>query len=189
MRPIEHRLDVAVHQALKCVEYRLPLNEGFNQKIFELVLGLRYGLVGGASAYYLLQCCPESERETLSFQLQRFPWHVGEHVRDKVVGRLPYLADAAIASRIGELALQPIENCIELFERGCSLEASLSIACQEFGRAQSESIYTGWNPISRRKAVRTYRVAADQSYGYAVCFFERRLADLEEVREIALLGE
>ena len=189
MRPIEHRTDLTFNQALKCVSYRLPMRSGLKSPAVELSLGLRYGLMGAAAAHHLLLSCPDQDEQSLLGHLFCYGELVSDHVREQVKDGYYAFSDKGLPGRIGELAREPLMSYLPLYKRLCPLELCLSVACDEFALAHQAQILSGWNLLTRRRARREFQAISDQSYGYALCFFERRQVDLDEVPEIALLGE
>ncbi len=189
MRPIEQRTDQAFGQALKCVEFRLPVRFGFGPEALQFALGLRYGLVGVAAAHYLLLSSPGCEEQEVLRNLRTYGYLVEDHVRRDVVRRLPHPTDLAYPQRVGQLAREPLMAYIPLYRRLCPLELSVNLVQDDFSQTYKGQIVSQANFFGRRALYRAFQSASWESTAFAMSFFERRQADLEEVREIALLGE
>jgi hypothetical protein len=122
-------------------------------------------------------------------QLRRFGTFVEEEVRANVVPKLPFQPDPGLPARIGRLARELMISYLPLYRRLCPLELCMSVICDEFSLMHRSLITAGRFLFGKRSAISDFQRITDESYGYALCFFERRQAGLEEVREIALIGE
>lgn len=189
MRPIDQRIDQTFAQALKCVEFRLPHVRHAGPQFSELCLGLRYGLVGVAAAHHLLLTCNDRDSQELMPHLRSFGNVVADRVQAALGNRWPFNPDRDFRFRIGELAREPLISFLPLFRRLCPLELCLSVVSSEFALVHGPVITAGRVLFGRRAALREFERISDESYGFALCFFERRQAGLEEVPEIALIGE
>ena len=189
MRPIEQITDQTFTQAMRCVGYRLPLDPEAKPSTMELCLGLRYGLIGVSAAHHLLLSCPDRDERRLVGYLRNFGSLVEEHVQNEVMPILPFRPDSGFAERIGRFAREPIVSYLPLYRRMCPLELCLSVIAEEFALIHRSTILAGKMLFGRTAARRDFQKISDESFGFALCFFERRQAGLEEVREIALLGE
>ena len=66
MKPIQERAEVALEQGLRCVQFRLPNRHPLRPMAYSCALGLRYGLIGTAAAFYALEMADlQEERELL----------------------------------------------------------------------------------------------------------------------------
>jgi hypothetical protein len=61
--------------------------------------------------------------------------------------------------------------------------------CEEFFRVHRDEIMVGGHWFRKPRMLAQFKESAAQSMTYAMNFFDRQQAGLEEVREIALLGE
>ena len=189
MKPIDERVDVTYMHALRCVEYRLPLSSSLKRPGFVFSLGLRFGLIGAAASHHLLiEADDQEEREALNL-IQNWPCIVEDHVRWSLISRFPFEPSPSLPSLIGRLSYRPLQTYLGLYRRLCPLEYSLSIARDEYFRDHPSAMTEGWSWFRRRSAIETFKQVADESVRYALHFFERREADLEELPEIALIGE
>jgi hypothetical protein len=189
MRPIEYRTDMDFRQALRCVQFRVGPLRALRPQGFALALGLRYGLVGTAAVYHLLQnAAPDEERLVLESSVA---WSqvVADHLRHGAAGNLPDEADPDLADRVGRLAQLPVQSGIPLLRRECPLEVSLSVASEDFVESHRRDVRQGWGWFRAGYGERLFRELAEDSQRMAMNFYERRQYDLDEVREIALLGE
>jgi len=189
MRPIEFRADMDYRQALRCLEFRIPKVGELKSEGYALALGLRYGLIGAAATHHLLLSSNTEEERYVFESALGWPQVVADHVRHEIAHRLPYDAEGDYPELIGRLAQRPIETTVPLYRRMSPLDACLRTACEEYTQENLPEIRAGWPWLKWRRAMEEFRGHSEESIRYATCFFERRLHDLEEVREIALLGE
>ena len=189
MKPIEYRSDIEYIRAVRCVEYRLPKQGLLRKQGYVLTLGLRYGLMAIAATFHLLETASgEDERLVLS-TAKAWPQIVEDHVRFELISRIPFQVDLMFPCAVGRCAERPLRIALPLLKQLNPLEACLEAASEQFIAENIYGIKMGWPWYKRRAAVREYRRYAQESLTYALHFFERRQYDLDEVPEIALLGE
>jgi len=189
MRPIEYRADTDFHEALRCVECRLPKTKALKENGRLLGLGLRYGAIGAAAVYHLLLSANEDEERLVVNSAISWPTLVVDHFRREVLVRLPFAVGPEVPEQIGRWAQHFVQRALPLFQRFYPLEAGLTITVDEFAGKYTKEIQSGWNLLLSRRAKNVFRADALTSVRYAVNFFERRQLDLQEVPEIALLDE
>ena len=189
MRPIEERVDLAFWQALKCVEYRLPRNVRLRRPGAILALGLRYGLMGAAAAHYLILTSNESESEELAELFFAWPGMVEDHVRWEVQQRLPFHSSEAMPTLLGRLAKKPLQIHLSQHPELVPLSRCLEIVVEEYSREHDSTIVAGWPLFARRKARKLFDALSAQSKEFAIRFYERRECGIDEVPEIALIGD
>lgn len=189
MDPIDVRADTTFTQALRCVEYRLPDPEGFRAPGYVFALGLRYGLLGVAASHHLLITSETYEEMSILATIDSWPLFVEDHVRLDVARRLPFATNSNIPQLIGQVAAMPIRGYLPLYRRLCPLSVALGIVAEAIARDNKAMIFEGWPWFRRKAAWRIFGASVDESKSYALHFFDRREADLEEVPEIALIGE
>ena len=78
---------------------------------------------------------------------------------------------------------------IPLYRRLCPLSRALEIVAATMVSQNASMILEGWSWFRRRAAMRMFQATLRESADFALHFFERRQADLEEVPEIVLIGE
>jgi hypothetical protein len=189
MRPIEYKADIEYIQALRCVEYRLPVVGKLQKQGYLLALGLRYGLVGIAATNHLLESATgEDERCVLNIT-RSWPRIVEDHVRYELLKRLPFPCDIAIPVAVGRYSERALRLALPLLHRVSTLEKALQDTCDQFCSEHVAAIRMNWPWYLRRAAVREFNRCSKESLSFALHFSERRQYDLEEVPEIALLGE
>ncbi len=189
MNPLEQKADATYLQALYCAEYRMPRAIGLRPSANLLALALRYGLVGAAATQHLLLSVgSEEERGVFSFA-QGWPEMVEEHARQFMVNRLPFNASPSVPPLIGQLAYQPVGVTLRLYRHFCPLDRCLEAAAEQFAIDHKKALIAGVPLFQRRKVLKAFREVSRESIRFARNFFERRQFDLEEVPEIALLGE
>jgi len=189
MKPIEYRSDIEYLQALRCVEYRLPAISELKKQGYVLTLGLRYGLVAIAATFHLLETASGDDERFVLGSTRAWPRIVEDHVRFELLNRVPFAVDVAFPVAVSRCAERPLRIALPLLHRLCPLETCLEEAMEQFIAENHYGIRMNWPWYRRRAAVREFRRHAQDSLAYALHFFERRQYDLEEVPEIALLGE
>lgn len=189
MDPIDVRADTTFAQALRCVEFRLPKSVGLRGPGFLLALAVRYGMIGMAAGHHLLITADEDEEERIFATLEGWPMLVEDHVRWELMHRLPFAADSNFASLVGNISWLPLRAYFPLYRRMCPLSRSLDLVGRAIVEENRAMIVEGWPWLKRRLAIRSFAELLNESERYAMHFFERRQADIDEVREIALIGE
>ena len=188
MKPINERLDLNFTQALRCAEYRLPTGFGLGYEAFAHSLGLRYGLLGAAAAHHLLSSCNPDEEAQIQEHLDTWPIEVFEHMRCFVLRKIEF-SNGALPNLVSGYADQPLRTYLSMYRRLCPLDWALTIAKDAYLQEHNHADWKFWNFWKRRKEQKALAEAAEESFRYAMAFYERRLADLEELPEIALIGE
>lgn len=189
MRPIEERVDLVFLQALRCVEYRIPRHTGLRRPGDVLALGLRYGLMGASAAHFLILTSTESESEELGDLFSTWPTMVEDHVRWEIRHRLAFPTSDAMPMLLGRLAKRPLQIHLSQHPELVALNRCLEIAVEEFSREHDSSIVAGWPLFGRRKARRQFETVSRESLDYAIRFYERRECGIDEIPEIALIGD
>lgn len=189
MRPIEVKTDLAFAQALKCVDYRIPAVEKNKRSGYLLALALRYGLIGAAASHHLLLSSSDEEEGELLRGISEWPCVVADHFRWQTECRLPFVGTPVSAEQFGKLTYQPLVTYLALYRRLCPLDQSLRAATEEFRYEHLGEIREGWGWFSGGNGIRGFNKIAEDSIRFALMFFERRQHGLDEVPEIALLGE
>lgn len=189
MRPIEERVDLVFWQALKCVEYRVPREPSLKRPGMLLALGLRYGVMGAAAAHHLILTSTEAEAEELGTLFMAWPAMVEDHVRWEVRHKLPFLSSEAMPVLIGRLAKKPLQIHLSQHPELVPVDRCLEIAVDEFARQHEATIVAGWNLFTRGKARRAFQKTCDDSLAFAKRFYERRECSIDEIPEIALIGD
>jgi len=189
MKRIEHLTKVDLTQALRCVEYRLPRNLGLKPSGLRLALGVRYGLVGAAAVCHLLSDAEFDEEKGVFRAADRWPKMVEEHARKDAMHRLGLPPEPEGAREIAAWARQCLFLALDGRDQMLSLVDAFREATETMIAERRREILGGWNVFAWRKADRVFRLACASSITYAHAFFERRGYSIEEVPEIALLGE
>ncbi len=189
MRPIEYLADVEFAQALRCVEYRLPNGDGMRSAAYLATLALRYGLMGAAATHHLLSSTDPDEEPYVLESVIAWPKMVAKHVAIELVHRLPHPNRNDASLLLAKWARRPLVITLPLYRRLYPLEVCLEAAIDDFISEFERTISEGCLLWNRRKAFHRFMDDACQSAQYAINFFERRQFGLEEVPEIALLGE
>jgi len=189
MKPIQERAELALVQGLRCVQFRLPNSYALTPQGYVCALGLRYGLIGAAAAFYGLEIASLTEERDLKNVFQYWPVMVAEHFAQEVAYRLPFQVETGTATLVGRLSGAPLRVGLALRKQFLPLQRVLEIATDIFLRDHKTDISSGLWLFKRPRLRKNFRTAAEDSIRFSVHFFERRRSGLEEVSEIALLGE
>ncbi|MBI3721281.1 MAG: hypothetical protein HY248_01905, partial [Fimbriimonas ginsengisoli] len=177
-------------QALRCVEYRLPKTYILRAPAYLLAMSLRYGLMGAAASRFLEQFAETpSERRRIADLAHGWAEMVEEHVRQVTRHRLPFAANPSVGTTVGLLADQPVSAALRLGPSCPDLDRLLTVSSDEFARLYRKPILAGVSLLRRWKTTQEFRRLAQMSIHFAINFHERRQAGLDEVPEIALIGE
>jgi hypothetical protein len=189
MDPIDVRADTTFTQALRCVEYRLPKAEGYRPPGYVFALGLRYGMIGMAASHHLLITSEDCEERDVLDMIGCWPEAVENHVRMDLYNRLPFTPGSNVPHLIAKIASLPLQAYLPLYRRLCPLSRALELVGEAMVTENRGMIYEGWSFLRRKAAMRSFESTLRDTDEYALHFFERRQADLEEVPEIVLIGE
>jgi len=189
MKPIEYQVDIEYLQALRCVEYRIPKPGTFHKPGYVAALGLRYGLIGAAATCHLLSTCHIHEQTCVKDASRSWIRLVEDHICYELIDLIPFTNDPSFPVTVAQFADRPMRLALPLLDRFLSLKICLEEVSLIYESEVQSQIYAEWPWLKRKVAMSEYRKNAEDSLSYALHFFERRLYDLQEVPEIALLGE
>jgi hypothetical protein len=189
MKPIEYRSDIEYLQAARCVEYRLPNASQLKKQGYVLALGLRYGLVAIAATYHLLEIAGTEDERLVLNSTRSWARIVEDHVRFELLSRIPFQTDLMFPAAVSRCAERPLRIALPLLKQLSPLETCLEEAAERYISENIYGIRMNWPWYRRKAAVREFRRHTQTSLTFALHFFERRQYDLDEVPEIALLGE
>lgn len=189
MKPIEYRTDIEYIRAVRCVEYRMPKVGQLRKQGYVLSLGLRYGLMAIAATFHLLETANSEEEKLVLTSARAWPRIVEDHVRFELLSRIPFQVDLMFPTAVSRCAERPLRLAIPMLKQLSPLETCLEESTERFIAENIYGIKMNWPWYRRRAAIREFRRQAQESLRFAVHFFERRQFDLDEVPEIALLGE
>ena len=160
-----------------------------SESAFELALGLRYGLVGVAGAHHVVLSADAEELEALPGALAVWSDLVEEHARETVEPKLRAETRDAFSIIVADYAQKPLSAYLALQQQLYPFEYYLEIVLSLFLKSHRGLVVKGVPFLKRPAARNHFHETSRSSLGFAVRFFERREADLEEVPEIVLLGE
>ncbi len=189
MDPIDVRVDTTLALGLRCVEYRLPSADGLRGSGYTLALGLRYGMIGVAAAHHLMITASDNEEQAVLAMVEIWRSMVEEHVRWDVAHRLPIPTSVGIAELIGKISAAPLRSYFPLYRRLCPLSYALELVGSTMTADNKPMVVEGWAWYRRKAALKVFVAALHESKEFALHFYERRQADLDEVPEIVLIGE
>ncbi len=189
MKPIEYRSDIQYLQALRCVEYRLPNHGHLRKQGYVLTLGLRYGLTAIAATFHLLETANGEDEQLILGSTKSWGRLVEDHVRFEIINRVPFRVDLAFPIAVSRCAERSMRIALPMVRRLCPLESCLQETAEQYINENIYGVKMNWPWYKRRAAVREFRLHTQESLSYAHNFFERRQVDLDEVPEIAMLGE
>lgn len=189
MKPIQERAELVFAEGLKCVEYRLPHRYQFKRSPFLLSLALRYGLVGSAASLFVLEMADHREERDLKALFGFWPVMVADHYLEQVAPNLPFADSRSSATAVGRLSAAPLRLAMALRRQLLPLSKTLELASDVYYRDHKNEVGQGTWIFGRKQLNATFCQATEDSIRYALNFFDRRRAALEEVREIALFDE
>jgi len=189
MDPIDVRADTTFAQALRCVQFRLPNPDGYRAPGYVLALGVRYGMIGIAASHHLLITAEGFEEPRILVMTEAWPGMVEDHVRWEMSLRMPFTTNVNVAHLVGQISYLPLHGYLPLYTRLCPLSRALELVGDALVTENKGMIFEGWPWYRRKSAVRLFQATLRESAQFALHFFERRQADLDEVPEIALIGE
>jgi hypothetical protein len=189
MDPIDVRADTTFTQALRCVQYRLPGFDGYKAPGYALALGARYGMVGIAASHHLLVTAEDHEEARVLATIESWPSLVEDHVRWDIAHRLSFGALWDASHLVAGISSLPLQAYLPLYKRMCPLANALDHIERRLVVENRAMIFEGWPWLRRKSALRRFQTGLRESNQFAMHFFERRQADLDELPEIALIGE
>lgn len=189
MQPRESSTESDFQQALRCVEYRVPLPGDLKETGYLLAVALRYGLMGAAALHHLLLSTDDENEMDVLERAKCWRQMVNRHFRTNLRYKLPFEIEPSLTDSLGTLSILPIQVSISLYRRLCPAETCLSTASHEFVAHHRDGVRKGWGWTGKRHADRAFQETAETSVRLACSFFQRRQHGLDEVPEIALLGE
>jgi hypothetical protein len=189
MKPIEYRTDIEYLQAVRCVEYRLPKPTHLRKQGYVLALGLRYGLMAIAATFHLLETASSEDERFVLSSTRSWPRIVEDHVRFELLSRVPFQVDLIFPNAVSRCAERPLRIALPMLKQLSPLETCLEESAKKYISENMYGIKMNWPWYHKRAAVREFRRQTQESLTFALHFFERRQYDLDEVPEIALLGE
>lgn len=189
MRPIDQRVEVAFEQALRCVEYRIPRHARLRRNGYLHALAVRYGVIGAAAAHNLLSALDRTDRIAFLEQLPAWCDLVEDHIRTRMVERLPVEVSGSTPSWIGRHAAECLQIYLPLQRQNCPLDDCLMLVAEDHLAMFGRRVRSEWPLLARRRAVHDVREVNRESVEFALNFYERRTHDIEETAEIALIGE
>ncbi len=189
MDPIDVRTETTFSQALRCAQFRLPRSDGYRAPGYVLALGIRYGMIGMAAGHHLLLSADEDEEQRVFAMMETWSSFVEDHVRWEIAHRVPFPINGNMPHVIGRVSSLPILAYAPLYKRLCPLSRALEIVGDAVVAENRAMIFEGWSWFRRRTAMRLFIETLSETQEFAINFFERRQADLDEVPEIALIGE
>ena len=189
MRPIDDKVDVAFSQALRCVEFRLPVPGHMRRNGYLHALAVRYGMMGATAIHTLIGTLDRQERLVFFERLPVWADLVEEHVRWETIGRLPIEMNSSTPSWLARQSSDAVQIYLPLQRQNFPLDLCLDVLSEEYLKGCIHQINAEWPWLKRRAAVQMYRESAQESHRLAMNFYERRQCGLEELPEIALLGE
>lgn len=190
MKRIEQKVGETYMMALRCVEFRIPAGSAMRTPAYLLALGLRYGLVGAAATHHLLlDSRDEDEMQEVLDAATCYPDMVEEHLVQFVEEKLPVSIQPEAPYMIGRIAYRPLSLAVASFDKFVPIDVTLQRVARSFGRENKRAMFVGTPILRRRRTLAEFQVVAEKSALYALNFFERRQAELEEVPQIALIGD
>ena len=188
MKSIQSTTQRAFRQALACASYRRPDRDAPPARSLACAHRLRYGLFACAAAHALLQRSQNEEEIWILDYLGEIGDDIVDHFAHHAFSKLSPSVDSASAWRVGEMAqmvaddFAPLAQRVADLQRGSSWSRSPSVDIRLRKCSRPSPFGDAGKPGSDSR--RCNRILS-----FAERLYERRLMDLEEVPEIALLGE
>ena len=189
MTPIEYRVDSAFLQALNCAEHRIPGDLRLRQPAFALAWGIRYGLLGAAATHELFATTDESDIGAVRRATKDWEHLVDTHVRLNMMRRIPVGRPRVDQEQVARYSDETFHEYLSGYCRGCSLHVCLEGVIHKVTSRYHTEVTRDWPWYRSPRARRIFSASNLESLRFALLFFDRRKAHLEEVPEIALLGE
>jgi hypothetical protein len=189
MKPIEERAETAFLNALRCVQYRIPKPDGLKKPAYPYAVAMRYGLIGAAAAFQVMTNADTEEQRRLQHTFKSWPIMVEEHVLWNIMDRVPLDEFVSVPTLVGQVSERPVRIASIMQRQRYTLDRCLELAQEVFVRDHIEPITEGWGWFGKNAGLTKFREIGEESIHYAMHFFDRLEAGLEEVPEIALLGE
>lgn len=146
-------------------------------------------MLGTAAAFYALETADIDEEPELKTVFQSWPLMVVDHFRHEIAYRLPFEGEPNQAQVVAKLSSSPLRVSLALRKQFLPLQRVLEISSDIFCRDHRGDITSDSWMFGKLKTVKLFKLLADESIRFSLCFLERRRVGLEEVSEIALLGE
>ncbi|CAN5623583.1 hypothetical protein BH11ARM2_BH11ARM2_20530 [soil metagenome] len=188
MRSIQSVTRRAFEQGLASASHHLPAND-LDRESWLALTGLRYGLSTCASTHALLTSGEVDDEVWVLDQLGEVAETVSDHFTEHSIARAPSPLDSSSAWRVGAMAQSVADDYAPLVHRVPSLGLALRLVSESFCDARRKAVLASIPFLRRREGRKRFDRAVRDSVIFAEKLYERRLLDLEEVPEIALLGE
>lgn len=189
MKSIQSKTQRALEQALDGASFHVPWSEASSAESWLALVGLRYGLFTCAAFHALLADAQSDDEIWVLDSLTEVAGPVAEHFTKHVLPHAPAGIDPSSAWRAGEMAQLVTDDYAPLFHRVPGLELALGLTTESFCEARMRSVLATYPVWQRLAAKKRFQGAVHASLRFAQSHYERRLLDLQEVPEIALLGE
>lgn len=171
------------------MQFRLLNRLPVQPNAYNHALGLRYGLIGISAAFYALETADTQEERELRNIFQNWPGMVYDHFRHEVAYKLPFEPDEEAIQVISRLSGNPLRLGLTLRRQFLPLQRVLDIAADRFLSECKRDLLSDTWILRRPRTMKEFRLASEDSVKFALAFFDRRRCGLEELSEIALLGE
>jgi hypothetical protein len=157
--------------------------------ILDLTVCLRFGILGIGASHYVLKRASNSERISLLSELRRFGTMIREHLEENRISEYSHQISPGCSRQAQEIYGELFDRYVTLSNLNGPLDLVLSILVEEFVQKHSAQCGKRLILFRNRRLERAFDVQAQRSLQFALNFVERRSYDLEELPEIALIGE
>lgn len=189
MASIDTCLNEVVRQALICVRYRIAPLRSMRPTGFVHAMGLRYGLLGAAAVAY------STERSHPLDSMRAYEWSSGfrDLVQKEIVANtwphFPITVRRRHIPQVAEIAQEVLHDALPLPLIPPDPARSLSGAVDRHMARHLREIRREWGFWKAEAGEEEFMAHAIASEAFALAFLNRQRHGLEEVAEIALLGE
>jgi hypothetical protein len=191
MRPIDFKIDSSLTQALTCGEYRFPKAGSMSPLSYDLSVSLRFALLGIAACHFALKDCPPQEQDEHFPELRFFGTMIREHLdqeRVLCVSIPPTFSNDSLELAQATFA-EIFDRYVELRTFRCPLDLAMNIIVEEFTERSKPYLKSKYRFWGSKKGLQAFQIESEKSHRFALNFYERRHYELEELPEIALIGE
>jgi hypothetical protein len=189
MRPIDLTVDNSLSQALTCAEFRFPRGHRMPTVATDLTVALRFVLLGIGASHFVLRQAPRSENDRLVSELRYFGTMIAEQLELDRISNFACKISPDCPQKAREIYGELFDRYIFLSKLNGPLDLVLSILVEEFVNAHLQEFGRKFFVFRNLSLERAFDQEAQKSLRYTVNFVERRKLDLEELAEIALIGE
>ncbi len=189
MRQIDSTIDSSFCSALTCAELRFPKAHTMPRVALDSSVSLRFGLLGIAASQFILKDVPVRDQPAIIPDLRFFGTMIAEQLERSRLSASAHIVSEHCVDNCRNAYSEMFDRYIELRQMNGPSELILAVLVEEFNRRSLQKFSRGFLRFWHRRTEREFKSQAQKSLQYALNFLERRRYGVEEVAEIALIGE